>query len=55
MSNPETACGVKAYTKDNDLSGGQLWANYSNSMSQRAKETLKPIFEMKGMNSFRND
>jgi hypothetical protein len=53
MANTETACGVRAYTKDSSVSGGQAWENYRKNLAEQARQVVSPF--MSAGNTIGND
>ena len=45
MANTETACGVRAYTKDASISGGQAWENYRRNLAENARRVVSPFMD----------
>lgn len=53
MANTETACGVRAYTKDSGVSGGKAWENYRKNLAANARQVVAPF--MGANNTLGND
>ncbi|EPX83529.1 hypothetical protein [Salipiger mucosus] len=51
MARDETSSGVKAYSKEEMLSGAEIWKNYSAALSQRTGGALSGLLKD---NSFDN-